>query len=167
MDISMKPGPVCDAIFWKWSEEPSNSSFKAESLCMHYAVYNQPNSGPLATQNCLPWFKQNRPLRCSVQNHCENCRGSNGGHTPGIDGEGCHPPSPRSLIPAMISTLTVGGASCWSSSWSQFGTQSGPADEGSATMCPGTVIGKKEGGVKSEQLLIWLEAAPFAWIQPP
>lgn len=131
---------------------------------MHCAVYSQPNSWPLASQAVSPWFKQNRPLRCSMQSHCENCRGRDGGHTPGMDGAGCHP-----LFPQALYTCNDLYSHCWEEdpADSQFRTQTGPAGEGVTTMCPGPFTGRKEGRVKSEQLFIWLEAAPFAWIQPP
>lgn len=59
----------------------------------------------------------------------------------------------------------LGGASCWSSGRSQLSTQTGPAGEGAAITCPGTVAGRREGRIESEHLLRWLGAAPLAWIQ--
>lgn len=70
-----------------------------------------------------------------------------------VDGSGCHHPLP--LAPCILLVL----------SRSQLGTQ---ADgEGATIMCPGTVIVRVEGGVDSELLLTWPEAAPLAWIQLP
>lgn len=131
---------------------------------MHYAVYNQSNSWPLATQTVSPWFKQNGPLRCSMQSHCENCRGRNGGHTPGMDGAGCHPPFSQALH-----TCNDLYSHCREEhpAGPQADLSSAPRLVQLVKEPPPCAQAPLQGGKKVEQLFIWLEAAPFAWIQPP
>lgn len=174
MDISLKPGPVCNAIFWKWllrsprwrvgrwSEEPPTQASKQKAYsCTVLST---------ASQILGHWqHKLSPPGLSRIDLWDAACRATVRTAGAGMVGThlgwmGCHHPFSQALH-----TCNDLYSHC------REEHPAGPqADLSSAPRLiqlvkepPPCAQAPLQGGKKVEQLFIWLETAPFAWIQPP